>query len=760
MSASDQAAVFHEAGLRVFPLNGFKGRGDDAVCDCGNPHCAAPGKHPRAASWQHTPEWDDDQFAAMTDAGFFASGYGVLCRGLLVIDVDVRNGGETGYAALVAAVPEIAGAGLVVQSGRGDGGRHLYFSLPEPVALVQTHPDYQGLDFKSSGYVVGPGSRHVAGGIYRAVIGGPDDMDAPPQALIDLLRRPERHRAEYDGNAVDVSHGDIADMLAHITPNCDYAQWIRIGMACHHATAGTGFTVWDAWSQGGEKYDAATMDSHWHSFGRSANPVTLGTLVHHAEHGGWVWPVTFEGADIPPVEDAAPDGLPFDITGIDLTQPPGAVGRVAAYIESKSRRPRRHLAVAGALMAVGCVTGLRYTDDIDGVTTNLMVFCVAGSRTGKEAIEQGVGDVIRTAGLADAISGKIKSEQEIIRNLTRHQCAFHIIDEIGLELQKLKNAAKGGTPYLEGIIGTLISVYGKSTGVLALTGDAKAEIRKELRSQLAAMLKRRDENDGGPDINRRIADLEAGIERSAVGLDRPFLSVIGFTTPVTFDALVDFHSATNGFIGRSVIFNERDTAPRTKPGWRRPVMPETLANMLRLISADGRADMLDARIENYGSLTVIPTDDRAAGMLSAAVGWFEDRAEEHKAVTGLEALYMGAYELVSKVSLILAVAEGVRTAEHVRWAFTLVRRDVEAKMRLVTANDRAKDNPLMALKARILNVIDGDDGETTGVIVNRCRGQKRADVEKALAELVAQGLASCGVVMGRKGMATNRYRIK
>lgn len=745
---------FWEAGRRVFPLNSFHGRGDDAVCDCGHPHCQAPGKHPRAASWQHTPLWDDDQMEAMREAGFFDSGYGVLCKGLLVIDVDVRNGGEDGYAALLERIPEIAGAGLVVESGRGDGGRHLYFDMPEPVAMLQSHPDFRGLDFKSSGFVVGPGSLHASGGRYRAVVGSIDDIDTAPAALIDLLRRPERHRAEYDGRDVDVSHSDIAAMLAHVDPDCEYQTWIRIGMAVHHATGGTGMAVWDAWSATGSKYDAARMDSHWHSFGRSANPVTLGTLVHHAEQGGWSWPVELGIDDDRTRQVQAPhEGLPFDVSGVDLTRPPGAIGRVAEYIESKSRRPRRHLAVAAALMSVGSITGLRYTDDIDGVTTNLMAFCVAGSRTGKESIEQGVGDVIRTAGMADAICGKIKSEQEIIRNLTRHQAAFHVIDEIGLELHKLKNAqAKGGSPYLEGIIGTLISVYGKSTGVMALTGDAKTEIGKELRAQLAQLCKRRDENEGGPDIDRRIADVEAGIARAANGLDRPFLSVIGFTTPVTFDALVDFHSATNGFIGRSIIFNERDTAPRTKRGWRRPTMPDDLAHMLRMIASDGNFDGAETRIENYGSLTRIPTERRAAEMLGDVIDWFEDQAEAHKSATGLESLYMGAYELVSKVALILAVPEGVRTAEHVRWAFALVRRDVEAKMRLVTANDRARDNPMLAIKARILNVIDGE-GETIGVIYNRCRSIKRADVDRALREMVQAGQATEAEIpgLGRNG---------
>jgi hypothetical protein len=76
----------------------------------------------------------------------------------------------------------------------------------------------------------------------------------------------------------------------------------------------------------------------------------------------------------------------------------------------------------------------------------------------------------------------------------------------------------------------------------------------------------------------------------------------------------------------------------------------------------------------------------------------------------------------------------------VRWAFALVRQDIDSKARLVTANDRAKDAPKTALMARIAGLIEGD-GETLGVIYNRLRKHKREDVAKCLDEMVAAGVA-------------------
>jgi len=61
--------------------------------------------------------------------GQFDTGYGVLCRGLLVVDVDARNGGVESYNRLVVDVPEVMAAGLIVETGSGGGSKHLYFAL-------------------------------------------------------------------------------------------------------------------------------------------------------------------------------------------------------------------------------------------------------------------------------------------------------------------------------------------------------------------------------------------------------------------------------------------------------------------------------------------------------------------------------------------------------------------------------------------------------------------------------------------------------
>jgi hypothetical protein len=68
------------------------------------------------SNWTSVPEWSEEQLENSEEAGHFATGYGVLVKGLIVIDVDARNGGVELYAQLVKDLPAIAGAGLIVES--------------------------------------------------------------------------------------------------------------------------------------------------------------------------------------------------------------------------------------------------------------------------------------------------------------------------------------------------------------------------------------------------------------------------------------------------------------------------------------------------------------------------------------------------------------------------------------------------------------------------------------------------------------------
>lgn len=293
---------------------------------------------------------------------------------------------------------------------------------------------------------------------------------------------------------------------------------------------------------------------------------------------------------------------------------------------------------------------------------------------------------------------------------------------------------------------------------MLLTGDTKDEVQKAMMQELSQCRKMVSENeDKSGSYQRRIPTLERNLEQIDNGLERPFLSMIGYTTPVTFDGLITFEQATNGFIGRSLLINERETNPRAKRKFKKKPMPESMEYTLKALYSGGSFDQDCSRVEYYGPRVNIKTDSDAETMLSAALDWIENEAEKHKERTGLEAVVRRGYEIMAKISLILAAPSGVRTSEHVRWAFAMMQRDIEEKTRLAYANEREKDSPQQAMAARILNLIDKDHGETLAVLCNRLRPAKKDDVISIINNMVENKLIIEKEVKASNGRASKKF---
>ena len=718
---------YHDAGFCVFGLYGVT----DGACDCGFEHCQALYKHPCVGNWQVPVIWSDEQIENMEDKGHFDTGFGVLVKDLLIIDVDARNGGVESFKQLRKDFAGIDECGFVVDTGSGEGSQHYYFRLSHDGALVQTLSKYKGIDFKSSGFVVGAGSMHKSGMTYDVNRGDLDELSEAPSQLVDALAKPEFYRATLDGAIVDVSDSQLIDMLSKIDPDIEYQDWVQIGMAIHHVTSGAGLFLFDQWSARGAKYtSSADLDKKWQSFGKSLTPVGFGTLAYHARAGGWLEPVTFT----PTAEYVAPVQTEFNV---DLKRPPGFVGELTDWINAQCLHPREDLAVSAALTCVSNFCGFRHVDEMDGITLNLIMFNVAGSSSGKESILQSINKIMKVAGVQAAVYGGMKSEQEVYRNLLRHQCALYVIDELGFLLSKVQKAQqRGGAVYLEAIIGVILSVFSKANGFLPITGDQKEEIKKGINNEIMKALRKAEKTGDAKDENY-VEILKSQMEKIDDGIESPYLTMAGWTTPVNFDGLFDFEMATNGLMSRAMIFSEQNNNPRRRRArFKKTPMPHDLESKIRALATGGSYSAFESRVGCSGRLIPIKTEKAAIELLDATYEHFWEMAEVAADRSGLEAIPRRGYEMTSKVSLVLAAATGVRTAEHVRWATELVKRDIERKMRLVLSNT-SKSNSTK-LQAKLIDKL-GEVPVTLGKLVNACRSFDASDIEAQLEEMVGSG---------------------
>ena len=742
-----------EAEMVVFPLWGVNA---DGGCECGNPECNAILKHPRPMGWQSTPKWSDEQLEAMELYGQFDTGFGVLCDGYLVVDVDPRNGGNEALEKLLGVeglADLVKDSGFVVNTG--GGGLHVYYKIHNgnDKALKGHLGDYKGIDFKSSGFVVGCGSLHASGAEYETRQGHPEKITEAPKALIELLIQPERYRAKLEGSHIDISGDEIGAMLSHIDSDMEYLEWVKVGMAIHDATGGSqeGFMLWDSWSASGSKYSGPDdLDHRWQGFGKNGgSSVTIGTIIKHARDNGYK---AWNEIDVPDGFLSMNDSIIETVKAstnwswaggdTDLRKPPGVVGDVAAWIRSQCLYPRDNLAVIAALTTIGNIGGMYWTDQF-GATTNLMSIASAGSGTGKDSVLKAVTKLHSEVGLAACTVGAIKSEQEIIRNLIRHQPAFYLLDELGYLLQKIEKArTKGGASYLDGVIAMIMNVFTKADSTLVLGGDVREEVEQRIKTEIGQLEKSLGESESQYKRNK-LDGLMSLLEHIENGLPRPFLSIMGFTTPETFDQVVSGEQAKNGFIARSIIVNEPETNPRRKKGFIKPGVDQKIISTLIGIMAQvvGTECQLGQgrRVQYMDNMRIIEDTPESLAALDDVYEHYHDMGETNKETNGLEAITRRGFELVLKVSLILAIADGgTRTVEHIRWATAFIDRDMLTKIRMASAN-MAKEEGDDSSGLAILILDKCENWQKEGVIVNQLRkSANKSDVLKMINELVVK----------------------
>lgn len=756
-----------DAGWVVFPLHPIMRTAEGVRCGCGEPECQAIGKHPKASNWQHTQPYDDEQLAILEDHSgeWFGNqlldnhGIVVASSGLLVVDVDGRNGGFDSAERLAHIRAQ---ARYIVRTGSGNG-EHWYFQVPCDwigKSLSGTLRDYPGIDFKSTGFVVGAGCEHVSGNRYEAILGSPAEVTEAPLELMKLLERPERTRFVLDGTTTDYSTDDLRGMVMAIpNPGRDYELYISIGMAIHSATSGSaeGSSIWHDWASRSDLYDAQMTDRKWHSFGKSANQITVGTLIKLARDNGWSPPVEFtDNTDWGELPATPESNKPAEIEDDSTDTYGGVVGAVYEWIDSQCLFPRRHISLAAALTAVSAAASLRYRAHATyQVPLNLMVFCIADSGTGKEAVYQGLLHSVSAAGLAPAVYGKIKSEQELYRNAMRHQLSVYALDECGSLLGKIGSAKKrGGASYLEGIPPAIMEIFTKVNGFLPLGGDMRDELKKSLELEYARLVKRKDEGRGDAHTDQQLDDLRYQMVQINKGLKNPILSFFGITEPSSFDAAIsnDPELMVNGFLGRALMFRENDPLPLRRSNYHPSEMPISLSARLAQLYSNGYAvsGNEEEKIQLIGERETIPVDPAAEAMLDEVYTYW--RAQGQALAMdgqGIHSITTRVWEMVVKVAALLAIPlnpdeQAIIRRDHVRQAHAIVRRVTEYKIShcktTIGADSKDNDERSQGLLAGVRSLIEGmPEGVGAGIIRNRLRNYSRENVDKCLEWLVERG---------------------
>jgi hypothetical protein len=150
---------------------------------------------------------------------------------------------------------------------------------------------------------------------------------APPSQSFDFTQL---------GSRLDDSDLDRAiKALHHISPDCDYDQWIELGQALHTEFGEAGLGPWMTWSMAGNKFAGLKdIETHWKSF-HQGKGVGIGTLFKHAKDCGYEPPTkqternsavqdfaaVIQSVTMPALDQQAPQGWPERTLSIGQIKP-------------------------------------------------------------------------------------------------------------------------------------------------------------------------------------------------------------------------------------------------------------------------------------------------------------------------------------------------------------------------------------------------------------------------------------------------------
>ena len=216
------ALWYARTGWPVLALHGMK----EGACSCGSSDCDSPGKHPRfhnrfLPSGLNSATRDEDtvrrwwQLWPEANVGIVTGGV----SGIVVLDIDPRNGGTENLAKLEAEHGRLP---RTVQVTTGGDGKHFFFKHPGFRVKCRSGDSalLPGVELKGDGgYVVAPPSVHASGKVYAFdKVLRPDrvGLASPPKWLRAMLSLEHAERGGAPANGGTIGQGRRNETLASL----------------------------------------------------------------------------------------------------------------------------------------------------------------------------------------------------------------------------------------------------------------------------------------------------------------------------------------------------------------------------------------------------------------------------------------------------------------------------------------------------------------------------------------------------------------
>lgn len=210
-STIECALSYAARGWHVIPLYSIA----NGQCTCKRWQCKGPGKHPIFDKWQ-TKATTEPTHIKQWWSKYPSANIGIVTgkqSGLVIIDIDPRNGGDTSLQNLIDSYDDFKPILDTYTIKTGGNGSHFYYRYDKAFKSLKKHGLGVGIDIKADGgYVLAPPSNHSSGGMYSVVS---DTEPLPlPSILIDLIRQSPSESSNDKPDIIEGSRNETLMTLA------------------------------------------------------------------------------------------------------------------------------------------------------------------------------------------------------------------------------------------------------------------------------------------------------------------------------------------------------------------------------------------------------------------------------------------------------------------------------------------------------------------------------------------------------------------
>ena len=350
----------------------------------------------------------------------------------------------------------------------------------------------------------------------------------------------------------------------------------------------------------------------------------------------------------------------------ELCKPGGIMEQVIDYINQTAKRKQPVFAVSAALAMLSVALGRKYKS-YTGIFPNIYLINIGETGCGKDNPRKRVKEILAEADKFNHVGGdKVASASAIVSRLGEQPNTLYLLDEIGLWLQGISSSSS--PQHLKEINATLLSMFTSSDSIFTGTDYADRKNRPNCKIEL------------------------------------PSLSLLGTTTPGTFLESLSVKDAASGLLGRFLCFETYEIRPTLDIKSKNIKIPSAVVDWV----VDAMGSPLNGS-QDVDSVIEVPCTDKAQKILKDLIVKDEKVANSDASNT-TKNLWVRAFELASKVSLILACSRNIKEPKvdvcDALYAVKLVSWCIEENCKRINENvsENETDKKIKRLEQCIRNV--------------------------------------------------------